>query len=75
MPWARVGSVPATLLEKYAREDLWDWLEEQTSRFSLPLARRIPTPRWDGSSLGSADSDLELESPEWSIPLIKIELV
>ena len=70
-----MGSVPATLLEKYAREDLWDWLEEQTSRFSLPLARQIGPPCWDGSSSGSADSDSELESPEWSIPLIKIELV
>ncbi|EJF58259.1 NAD(P)-binding protein [Dichomitus squalens LYAD-421 SS1] len=33
IPWARLGQVPASVLERCAQENLWDWLEAQTDCF------------------------------------------
>lgn len=33
IPWARLGQVPAQLLERCAQETLWGWLEAQVACF------------------------------------------
>ncbi|KAI0752428.1 NAD(P)-binding protein [Daedaleopsis nitida] len=33
VPWARVGQVPPSVVERCAQETLWDWLEAQTECF------------------------------------------
>ena len=61
IPWARVGSIPGSVQQGCAQENLWDWLEAQTECFD-----RITVP--------SSPSDPQL-GPEWGFESVPVRAI